>query len=316
VDGGEAVDVEVGWAADNVPSIFGKHRLADYGLALQEGLLDGEAVVINDALSDPRTAKAPEALVGAQARALVNIPVRQQGRTVGVLFVHANEPRAWGEEILVFIRNVADRLEVGMARLQAEAEQRILNQELSHRLKNTFAMVQAIASQTLKGVSEQDAVEEFTKRIHSLSAAHDVLLQQSWAAARIRPVIDAVLGVIALPGRFIISGPDINLGSRAALSLSMLLHELATNAVKHGALSVEKGRVTVSWRVDDGTGETELVLEWIEVGGPAAREPDRRGFGSRLIRMGLVGTGGSNLRFLSTGLHAEFKAPLAQVQVT
>jgi PAS domain S-box-containing protein len=199
-------------------------------------------------------------------------------------------------------------------RKKAEQRQDILNQELSHRLKNTLAMVQAIAAQSLRGVTEKDAVAAFNKRVHAIAAAHDVLLQQSWSEARIGEVVRAVLGRFEMGQRIECEGPDVSLGPRATLSLSMLLHELATNALKYGALSTEAGSVIVSWSLECLDGGAELALHWRERGGPPAAEPDRRGFGSRLIGMGLVGTGGCELRYLPHGFEAEFRAPLSQVQ--
>ncbi len=196
---------------------------------------------------------------------------------------------------------------------QAEARQRILNEELSHRMKNTLAMVQAIATQTLRGVTEKDAVTAFRRRVHAIASAHNVLLQENWSAAPVGAVVDAVLGSFEMNERLDISGPDIVLGPRSTLSMSLLLHELATNALKYGALSTETGRVAIHWRIETAEQE-ELVLEWVECGGPAPHEPDRQGFGSRLIEMGLVGTGGSTVRYPVSGFEATFRAPLAEIR--
>lgn len=195
---------------------------------------------------------------------------------------------------------------------QAEAQQHILNEELSHRMKNTLAMVQAIATQTLRGVTEKEAVSAFRRRVHAIASAHDVLLQQKWSAAPIRAVVSAVLGTFEMGERFDVSGPEVVFGPRATLSLSLLLHELTTSALKYGALSSEAGRVAVSWDVAAGDQE-ELVLSWTERGGPAAIKPDRQGFGSRLIEMGLSGTGGSRISYTNEGLTAVFRAPLAEI---
>jgi two-component sensor histidine kinase len=196
----------------------------------------------------------------------------------------------------------------------AENRQNILNQELAHRMKNTLALVQAIAMQTLKGVSEKDAVAAFTDRLQAISSAHNVLLQQSWAAAKLDEVVEAVLGTFHMEDRFTISGPETDLGPRATLSLSLLLHELATNAIKYGALSTEEGRVAVAWK-RSGKGEGEkLSVRWKEHGGPPPVAPSHRGFGSRLISMGLIGTGGAQLDYLQDGFEGVFTAPLVQVQ--
>jgi PAS domain S-box-containing protein len=198
-------------------------------------------------------------------------------------------------------------------RKQSEERQRVLNDELSHRLKNTLALVQAIARQTLRGASDRGAVDAFEQRVGALSRAHDVLLQQSWAAADMRGVLEGVLGLHSDVSRFSFDGPRINLGPKAALSLSLLLHELATNAVKYGALSVPAGRVEVVWAKQDD----DLVLTWRELGGPPpAAEAGKAGLGTRLITMGLLGTGRVVRRYDPSGLFAEFRAPLATVEET
>ncbi len=192
-------------------------------------------------------------------------------------------------------------------RKQIEARQQTLNQELSHRMKNTLAMVSAIATQTLRQASDRAAVETFGRRIQALSKAHDVLLQQTWQGAPIRSTIEEVVGIAQAGfGRFALSGPDIDINARSVLSFSLLLHELTTNAVKYGALSLDGGKVLVDWRVE----EAQLVLLWREVGGPPPTAPSRRGFGSRLIQNGLSGTGQADIRYDIGGLRAEFRAPI------
>ncbi len=202
-------------------------------------------------------------------------------------------------------------------RKTVEMMQQTLNEELSHRLKNTLAMVDAIASQTLRQVADQPAVVTFGRRIKALGQAHDVLLRQSMAGASIRATIEAVVSAVTDIGRFDLAGPDLDLNPRSALSFSLLVHELATNAVKYGALSADRGRVTVSWRTEpavlDEKKSDELVLEWREAGGPAVETPSRRGFGSRLIQSGLAGTGRVELRYPPTGLCAEFRSQLSYI---
>ncbi|MET0314650.1 MAG: GAF domain-containing protein [Hansschlegelia sp.] len=314
LDGGlEHIDIVSDWSAEGVSSIVGRHRFTDYGDLLGDPESD-ELLVIADARTDPRTAATYERMEKIAVSAMVNVPVRDHGRVVALLMVHDREPREWTSEALTFLRNVADRIQAGVARIRAENERAVLNQELSHRMKNMMAMIQAIAVQTLKAVPDRGPVDAFTKRLHALSAAHDVLLAESWTAARLDALANAVLETFAAPGRFEVSGPEIDLGPRATLSLSLLLHEMGTNAVKHGALSSDGGLVLLAWRLEGEGDQREVVLDWRESGGPATREPAGRGFGSRLIHMGLVGTGGVLLRYAPTGLEAEFRAPLKQVR--
>ncbi|MET0676419.1 MAG: GAF domain-containing protein [Bradyrhizobium sp.] len=311
---GQFVDVEPDWTADGVASIAGRHRLADYGENLQERLLSGDALIIPDVRTDPVTADQPDALLGLGIRSLVNLPVVDHGRVVAMLIVHTREPRSWPPEILTYLRNIADRVETGIARLQAEARQRLLNHELSHRMKNTMAMVQAVASQTLKGVPDKAPVKAFSDRMVALSVAHDVLLQKNWSAAEVRDIVETTICTFADIGRFDITGPMVTLGSRAALSLSLLLHELTTNALKYGALSNETGKIALGWRTNGHEDGLQFELHWHESGGPNVEEPTRKGFGSRLINVGLGGMGGAELRFDPSGLDARFIAPLADLE--
>ncbi|GBU19410.1 MULTISPECIES: GAF domain-containing protein [Methylobacterium] len=309
----EHIDIEPDWTAPGTASIAGRHRFEDYG-DIRGHLRRGEPLVIDDVATDPRTRDGAAAWEAVGIRSLVNMPVRERGRTVAVFIVHDMHPRVWAPEELVFLRNVADRVEAGVARVRAEENQSVLNRELAHRLKNTLTVVQSIASQTLRGVTERDRVETFERRVLALSRAHDVLLERNWSTARLRAVTENVLAMQADLGRFALEGPDMEVGPQAALSLSLLLHELATNALKYGALSAESGRVRISWRTEDAR-EPVLILGWVESGGPPVTPPGGRGgFGSRLIRMGLLGTRDARLGFEPEGLRAEFRAPLADVQ--
>ncbi len=251
-------------------------------------------------------------LLAIGARTLINVPVMERGRLVGIGFIHSDRPRAFSAEELAFVRAVADRIQVAVARVQAEEQQALLNGELSHRLKNTLSMVQGIAGQTLRSVPDQAPVQAFTHRLVALSQAHDVLMQDSWTAAPMRTVVDRVLALQAPLERLQIDGPNLALAPQATLSLSMLLHELTTNAVKYGALSSEAGMVSVAWRVEDD-GDRTVVLTWQERGGPPAQAPTRRGFGTRLIQLGLVGTRDSRLSYTRLGFEAEFRAPSSEV---
>ncbi len=315
VDAGrEEITVAQDWALPGLDSIAGLHAFRAYGSYI-ETLKRGETVIIGDTGRDPLTAGTADALQQVQARALVNLPILEHGQFVALFFLLAAEPRDWNEGELSFIRTVAERTRSAVARIEAEERQDLLNHELSHRLKNTLAVVQSIASQTLRGVTERDVVETYERRIIALSRAHDVLLQGNYAAASLKTVIGTVLGLLAPKDQLVVEGEDVPLGPQAALSLSLLLHELATNASKYGAWSVSGGTVTLAWHTEPEP-EATFVLDWREHGGPPAMEPTRRGFGSRLIRTGLLGTRQTVLNYLGSGFEAEFRAPDAQVRST
>ena len=289
-------------------TLAGKHSLSGLTCTLAY-LRTNDILVVPNIPSVHWLKNDSETYAALGVKSLVNVPFKKGSDLLGIMFVHGRSARTWTNEEVSFVQDVADRTFAAIGKIEAEDHQKTLNQELSHRLKNTLAMVQAIAKQTLRAVPEREPVVAFEKRIFALASAHEVLLQQSWTAAAIAEVVSSVLGLFDGLERFEFSGPQIKIGPRATLSLSLLLHELMTNALKYGSLSVPEGRVRVAWRVEHGN----LVLDWTERGGPSAVEPVRRGFGSRLIKMGLLGTGGSDQRYLQSGLVATFSAPLSQI---
>ena len=195
-------------------------------------------------------------------------------------------------------------------RRSTEQQLQLVNTELGHRMNNAMALVQAMAMQTLRGVKDRDAVEAFERRLDALSRAHKILQGQSWSSAGLRAVISGVLAAHADKARVKLDGPDIALDPKAPLSLSMLLHELATNAVKYGALGGSSGEVEVSWTIEYGV----LVFNWVETGGPAVETPSRKGLGTRLIDLGIAGSGGVTKSYDASGFRATFRAPLAKVE--
>lgn len=197
-------------------------------------------------------------------------------------------------------------------RKQAEEHLRLVINELNHRVKNTLAMMQALGAQTLRGADGlQQAQDKFTGRIMALARANDLLTGERWVGASLRDVIEmAMEGYFTRDaGRYDIEGPRVELSAKTALSLSMALHELATNAFKHGAWSLDTGRVVITWAVASGE---RLHLEWRESGGPPVAAPTSRGFGSRLIERGLAAelSGEARLVFDPTGLICVVDAPL------
>lgn len=223
-------------------------------------------------------------------------PVRDAaGAIVGVL-CHTNE--------------TTDRVRGEEARARAVAQQDLLNRELSHRVKNTMAMVQALATQSLKRVEDRRAVLAFEDRLVALGHAHDILLQDSWQPASIGSIVGRVLEVHNGRGQFVTEGPDVMLAARATLSLSLLLHELATNAAKYGALTADAGQVFIAWAIEGEGPAARFVLRWREAGGPKVVPPSRQGFGSRLIGMGLGGNRDADLRYDPAGFQARFSTPL------
>lgn len=160
----------------------------------------------------------------------------------------------------------------------------LLIEELNHRVKNTLAVLQSIATQTFRSASRAER-DKFEGRLGALAQAHNLLSQEKWQSAELREVIARVLQpyLINNPDRVRMAGPFVPLSPRLAVVLSMIVHEIATNAAKYGALSNDSGTVAVDWEVRDEAGGRKLRLVWTEAGGPPVTAPVQRGFGSRLI---------------------------------
>lgn len=176
------------------------------------------------------------------------------------------------------------------AKVQAQQQARLINAELAHRMQNTLAIVHSIADQTFRSAeSLEEARAMLGRRLHALGQAHRVLTESNWLSAPMAAVIEgALLPHSIAPGEICAQGPPVTLSARQSLSLSMAIHELATNSMKYGALSVASGAVTIRWVLEPIEGDECLRLSWRENGGPTVTPPQRRGFGSRLIEQVLA----------------------------
>ncbi|MDX7951772.1 sensor histidine kinase [Lichenihabitans sp. Uapishka_5] len=198
---------------------------------------------------------------------------------------------------------------------EARRHQQLLINELNHRVKNTLAIIQSIAMQTLRDEDITPQIREaFMARLMALADAHDVLTAESWDGAELDAVITKAAIIHQAAGgnsRFRLSGPPIRLTPKTAVALSMAFHELATNAAKYGALSVSTGKVDVDWSLEKSEAGDRLSLCWTERAGPYVMGPARKGFGSRLIERGLAGelAGDATLDFRPDGLVCTIHAP-------
>jgi two-component sensor histidine kinase len=201
-------------------------------------------------------------------------------------------------------------------RKEAELRQRVLLDELNHRVKNTLATVQAIAGQTLRRTSDPEAfVRSFEARLLSLSKTHNLLTHSGWRGARLKDILAAELEPFGRGdgARARLSGPELELPARHAVAIGMVLHELTTNAAKYGALSTPEGRVAVTWTIMLGRDSPRtLTLNWQEMDGPPVSPPSREGFGSRLIRRTMEGelSGRVAFDFGPAGLRVSLTVPL------
>ena len=201
----------------------------------------------------------------------------------------------------------------------AEQQQRTMINELNHRVKNTLAIVQSLAAQSFSGASSvEGAAEVFNARLISLSHAHDVLTREHWHSALLSDLVEQMARSHDFRGseRFDIAGPRVRLSPQNALSFALALHELATNAIKYGALGDPGGGVRIHWRVSESNGRGILHLDWIEHGGPPVRPPARKGFGTRLIERSLnpARNGAVSIDYREYGLACHIVVPLPELE--
>jgi two-component sensor histidine kinase len=198
----------------------------------------------------------------------------------------------------------------------ADKLQKLILEELHHRIKNTLATVSAIASQSLRTVQgAEHAQHAIEGRLLALGRAHDLLLQARWTSADLGKIIRAATEAFDKPDepKFSIAGPDIQMTSGAVIAVAMTLNELCTNTTKFGALSVPEGRVDIAWTLDQQA--QRLHLTWTEKNGPAVHAPEKRSFGTRLIEtLGKQLKGDVRLSYEPAGFVYAFDVPLASLR--
>lgn len=237
-------------------------------------------------------------------------PVRdEQGDIMGFLDVVTESTNAVAGKADLEAANAALAHEVAQVRrvmeelAQSERRLQVLQRELSHRMKNTLAMVQAIVTQSLRhSTSVEEAGKTVSQRIIALGRAQDMLTETNWKASNIQEVVDAAIAPHRdRPDAFRVTGESLDLTPQQAMGLSLAIHELATNAIKYGALSVEGGSVEISWQAESDRG---FAFEWREEGGPTVMPPERRGFGSRLTERIVAGyfSGTARIHFEPSGI--------------
>lgn len=185
--------------------------------------------------------------------------------------------------------------------MQDQAHSKMLIDELNHRVKNTLATVQSIVWQALRASPDLDTIRDtIESRLFALARSHDLLTQEEWRGANLLDLVHTALAPFGLidadPTRLTVSGENIRISPHAALALGIAFHELATNAMKHGALSTSSGAVAIRWTIEPEANGNRLVLHWQERGGPPVAPPVRKGFGSQVLERGLAHELGGEVR--------------------
>ena len=195
--------------------------------------------------------------------------------------------------------------------VEAEERQRLLINELNHRVKNTLAVVQGLAQQSF-GADAGGRFAGFSGRLTALASAHNLLTASTWESADLHDLVTTSLEAAAGAhvARCSLSGPEVTLPPQLAVTMAMIVHELSTNAIKYGALSNGSGTVEIRWDLACEGAPRTLILDWRENGGPPVTAPDGESFGARLIRRGFGGQGKSELHYLPAGVHCRIETRL------
>lgn len=282
-------------------------------------LLHNEAVISPDVSTETRF-PIPPVLAEHGVHSMVNVIIAGDEQPFGVLEVDARQARHFDEDDIAFLRNYANLLAAAVARLRTHARlsealehRHFLMLELQHRVKNILAVVQALAADpSVEGRTIEAFRGVFLERLRALAEAHGLLFGGENAGATLRELVEKSVRPFRTgsPEVFVIEGDETSIGPKQGLTLGLILHELCTNAARHGALSRSAGHVHITWRQQCAP-TAEIRLEWEERGGPAVRSPDRQGFGTRVIeRLASHDLGGkATLDYRSAGLVCEIVFP-------
>lgn len=275
-----------------------------------------EAVAVHDFNADPAWQAFGKSVASFGLRSGQSIPIVSfSGQTLGTFsnyYRHAGDPAPQHRELVdMAVRTAA----IAIERKWIEARQRLLTNELAHRSKNLLAVVQAMVLRSLSGTrSVSEASEVLMQRIQALAQSQSALVNMGFTGASVVEIVRLELEIIS--DRVETNGPDVTLNPRAAQTFALILHELATNAAKYGALSRPEGRVAVQWSVA-GRGEPRFRFQWQERGGPPVAAPARQGFGRMLIEKAATQDFGvpPKISFAPEGLVYEIEAPLSVVGI-
>ena len=295
----------VGWKEGTI----GTEVEADTGTVVGYAVQTGEATMSDDLREDDRFRR-HETLAEHGVLSAINVPILASGEATGVLEADSRSAKHFDEDDFAYMRALASILASALERRQTVREREFVMAELDHRVKNMLARIQSIAQRSDgPNVSKQVFRQAFAARLTAMGQAHELLTHSRWRGADLRGLFAQELRPYARGDKLRLVGPEIMLTPKAALAVNLVVHELATNAAKYGALNVAEGEVEVRWeRVPP---EGRLSLTWQESKGPRVKPPERRGFGSTVIERALAfETGGqADLTFAPGGLRLEMTLP-------
>jgi PAS domain S-box-containing protein len=298
----------IGWRAGLVGTAnvsTGRDTQAGYTLA------SGRPVIVEDLGSETRFSGAPLLQQHSVVSGLTTPIAGRDGRAYGVLGAHTRKRRKFNDYDVAFLAAVANVVAGGIQRRQLDQRHELMIRELRHRSGNLFSQLLALFSQTAKSSrSVGDLVAKYEARVLALANAHRLITEGGWKSTSLSELLNTLLAPFL--DRISFSGPNVFLEPDPTFGLSMAVHELATNASKHGSLSSPSGRVDLIWSVTRTQQGLTLVLDWKESRGPAPRRTRRSGFGSRLIDMVIERqlNGQVQQSFAAEGLRARLTVPL------
>ena len=303
------------WTDGTVPSIVGRHHLDSFGPTMVQGWREGKLWRVDDVETDSRdyVRAGIEAYRAIGIRGAMCPPLIRGGRLVAAIAVQSAVPHHWTDDEAALVQEVADRTWDALERARAEEHLRVLVAELQHRSRNLIAVVRSIANQALASSDSLEAFRAtFQDRLSALSRVQGLLSRSEQDPITIEMIVRmelAALGADDALSRMRLSGPDVPLQNALVQTLSLALHELATNARKYGALSNENGHLGVEWRVLTlETGDKRLTLDWTETwaarsagascaGAPSVNGSEHRGYGRELIERVLPHSLGAITRY-------------------
>jgi two-component sensor histidine kinase len=318
---GETMLVRAGvnWA----PGVVGHATIpANEGSAAGYALRTGQPVISENVETESRF-QIPILLTQHGVKSTVNVLIRgEEDKPFGILEIDSRQFRSFAQDDVDFLQNYANLLSSAIKRVNAQAElaeraqhERVLRHELQHRLNNMLTTIRAVARRTR---TQSDSLDEFARsfddRLAAIARTHALLSRTETSAVPMGELLALELSVHgAVEGENLTQrGPGLLISAKQAQGLSMAFHELATNAVKHGALSADDGRIDVSWKTEVTSAENRLRIRWRETGITIEREPARRGLGSDILERSIphVLNGSFERTFHHDGIECVIVLPL------